>query len=460
MKTAQEAYQNYQERYLETSINPEHLTHDSLAPLIKSLKELPEFNISLIGHSVEGREVNLIKFGSGPTRIFLWSQMHGDEPTATMALFDLFNFLADDTSLGYILGEQLSIYFIPMVNPDGAERNSRYNAWGVDINRDARLPQTPEGKLLKGTAEIIHPHYAFNLHDQHRYHSAGYTDKPATISFLAPPQDHAYSITPNREKAMQLIVAMNQAIQAEIPGHVGRYVAHFDQTSFGDTFQFMDFATILIESGGYWGDPYRQVARKMNFLAILSALEIIAKDEVNHFDKDPYFEIPEHREDLHDVILRHVTIKMGKETAMVDIAINWEEHKHGNKHYFEGKVINFGDLSMYTAYEEHDCRGMILQAGKAQELDNNPDQYWDYLQKGVTHLQVDIDTLPRTPYTKGMLNLQPLDSDSHFPLKREGGANFTLWKDGKAQLAVVNGFVANLMDKSIKSPSMQGLVIR
>ena len=30
---------------------------------------------------------------SGEVHVLLWSQMHGDESTATMALFDIFNFI-------------------------------------------------------------------------------------------------------------------------------------------------------------------------------------------------------------------------------------------------------------------------------------------------------------------------------------------------------------------------------
>jgi hypothetical protein len=31
--------------------------------------------------------------GNGKKKVLLWTQMHGDEPTATMASFDMFNFL-------------------------------------------------------------------------------------------------------------------------------------------------------------------------------------------------------------------------------------------------------------------------------------------------------------------------------------------------------------------------------
>lgn len=57
------------------------------------LKNKNGFTVKIVGKSVEGRDLNLITIGKGKTKIFLWSQMHGDEPTATATLFDIFNFI-------------------------------------------------------------------------------------------------------------------------------------------------------------------------------------------------------------------------------------------------------------------------------------------------------------------------------------------------------------------------------
>ncbi len=51
------------------------------------------FTMEKIGESVEGRAINHVKTGNGPFGVVLWSQMHGDEATATSALFDLFEYL-------------------------------------------------------------------------------------------------------------------------------------------------------------------------------------------------------------------------------------------------------------------------------------------------------------------------------------------------------------------------------
>ena len=49
----------------------------------------PGLVLEEIGQSVEKRAIYHLAVGRGPFHVLLWSQMHGDEPTATSALFDL-----------------------------------------------------------------------------------------------------------------------------------------------------------------------------------------------------------------------------------------------------------------------------------------------------------------------------------------------------------------------------------
>ena len=92
---ANRLYYDY-ENFKEKSITHRRFKHTDLLPIIEKLnKNL--FRVRKAGESAEGREIFLISIGSGERKIFLWSQMHGDEPTATMAIFDIFNFFSDDS---------------------------------------------------------------------------------------------------------------------------------------------------------------------------------------------------------------------------------------------------------------------------------------------------------------------------------------------------------------------------
>ncbi len=120
---AWDLYYSY-ESFKEKSLEDRRFKHSDIVPLIEQLKNKNIFKVEKVGKSIEGRDIYLISLGTGKTKVFLWSQMHGDESTATAALFDIFNFFSDENAFPEFkkfLLSNLSIYIIPMVNPDGAE---------------------------------------------------------------------------------------------------------------------------------------------------------------------------------------------------------------------------------------------------------------------------------------------------------------------------------------------------
>ena len=91
-KTLFESY----DRYKFNDISSRRFKHAELLKHLETLKKsLGDIvTIEQIGSSVENRSINLLKLGTGKTKIFMWSQMHGDEPTATMGLLDLLNYIS------------------------------------------------------------------------------------------------------------------------------------------------------------------------------------------------------------------------------------------------------------------------------------------------------------------------------------------------------------------------------
>jgi len=156
---------------------------DVVLPVVEAT---PRLSLREVGRSVEGRPLREVVFGEGPTKVLLWSQMHGDESTASMTLVDLFAWLGSDDPRIEELAARTTLHFIPMLNPDGAARFQRRNAVGIDVNRDARRLATPEARTLKAVHDRVRPDFAFNLHDQNVRTRVGRTDRGAAISLLAP----------------------------------------------------------------------------------------------------------------------------------------------------------------------------------------------------------------------------------------------------------------------------------
>jgi len=69
----------------------------------------------VIGQSAEGRDIRQLTFGSGPVTVLLWSQMHGDESTASMALVDIVRFFHDqpDHPLAKRIAQGATIHVCP-----------------------------------------------------------------------------------------------------------------------------------------------------------------------------------------------------------------------------------------------------------------------------------------------------------------------------------------------------------
>src|SRR4051794_19474957 len=72
-------------RYREKTITNRRFKHSNIVPLIEKLRNNSQFEVSKVGLSTQGRDIYRVKIGKGKTKVLLWSQMHGDEPTATMA---------------------------------------------------------------------------------------------------------------------------------------------------------------------------------------------------------------------------------------------------------------------------------------------------------------------------------------------------------------------------------------
>lgn len=171
-------WHNYNQ-YREPAIKSRLFKHHDLLPLMEKHIQSKLLINEVIGESVAQRSIHHLTAGKGKTKVLLWSQMHGDEATATMALFDLFNFLFNDqfNPLREMLLSQLEMHFVPMLNPDGAQVWTRRNNMNIDLNRDAKNLATPEARALMDLGKRLNPEFGFNLHDQSTLYAAGKTLK-------------------------------------------------------------------------------------------------------------------------------------------------------------------------------------------------------------------------------------------------------------------------------------------
>ncbi|MFN3803154.1 M14 family zinc carboxypeptidase, partial [Belliella pelovolcani] len=315
------------ETYQEKSVQNRRFKYADVIHLITDRVGL--FEVEKLGESVQNKAIYQMSVGEGKVKVMLWSQMHGNESTATMALFDFMNFLeADDQqfqSLRNTILQNLQIRIIPMVNPDGMDMWIRRNALEIDLNRDAVALVSPEAKILKEARDTFEPKFGFNLHDQQIYYNVSGTAKPASISVLAPAYNYETEVNEVRKRAMQVIIGMNQMLQQAIPGQVGKYDDAFEPRAFGDNFQKRGTSTILIESGGYVQDLEKQYIRKLNFMMMLHALIQIAEQTYPEQNLDDYYAIPDNDLKMMDLLIKNLSLESSGYTYQADLGIRRRE---------------------------------------------------------------------------------------------------------------------------------------
>ncbi len=272
------------------------------------------FQIEEVGRSVEGRSLNHVWFGRGPYHVMLWSQMHGDEPTATAALFDVFEQFRrhrGEAPFARML-DALTIHAVPMLNPDGAERFQRRNAQGLDINRDALRLQTPEGRALKALRDRLHAPIGFNLHNQGWRTSAGKTGQPASISLLSVAFDEENTESPGRILTRKTAALIRDALEPLAPGRIARYDDEFEVRAFGDNLTKWGTSVVLIETGPWpAADPDPYLVR-LNFVALMTALDALATGRVEQADARRYESLPVNETELLFLLIHDATVDPGE----------------------------------------------------------------------------------------------------------------------------------------------------
>ena len=88
--------------------------------------------LKFAGVSVEKRPIMYSVLGNGSDVTFIMATIHGDEPAGTPLVNRLTDYLNQNPDM--LIGRQ--VILIPLANPDGLAKETRFNANKVDLNRN------------------------------------------------------------------------------------------------------------------------------------------------------------------------------------------------------------------------------------------------------------------------------------------------------------------------------------
>lgn len=397
------------------------------------------WKLSLQGMSLQNRPLYRMETGEGPTKIMLWTQMHGDESTATRALFLLWDRMKVDKNWSKKLRQKLSICCMPLVNPDGAHQWTRENAAGIDINRDARALRSPEAVALARCIRDFAPHIALNLHDQQIYYGVGKPAQQAGISLMAPPADRQDGWPENRRKAARICVNLHQMLR-EKSVVCGKWQDEFEPRAFGEFAQQEGAATVLIEAGAFFNDPEKINLSRL-YAEILASVLDQATRPIRPMQKlKPYRDIPKNELIIFDLLLRKVSIRVDGKNCITDLGIRRRKIWQKGTWVHKGTIEEIGDLEHCSGLDEYELPGYELRPGKLKETEAIPTgaQLLKWANEGFTAFCIKNDgDLPE----KHEIPLRIVkEHEVYSPqLSTNSMADLVVWKEEKVHALILNG---------------------
>lgn len=273
--------------------------------------------LEVYGQSVKGRDLYLAKFGQNeqnPTILFL-TQQHGNETLTTEAALKVIKGLSNNSKEVQNILENVNVLIAPRLNVDGAEgdvnfslddyvagTHTRYNANGVDLNRDHVDREQPETKALhENVIQKYNPDYMIDLHHQGTQTTLGNSDELVSGSILYPTNEE---VNPSvREGSKQLGAVVYNAVEQRGFGTLSKYRGGSAQTiSRNGLAVEYGISTLLLEMRGmadHYYEPYVLGQKsngyliKQGVIAMKASLEAIADGSIEEVDTSFWNSLPE-----------------------------------------------------------------------------------------------------------------------------------------------------------------------
>jgi murein peptide amidase A len=118
--------------------------------------ETQEVEVRQIGTSAQGRPILGIRYGDGPKTVLVVGQTHGDEEGGLRVL---------QRVRSLTLPDEVTLWVVPTLNPDGLALDTRFLANGADPNRKA--PSQPEQQAVHDLALAIRPSLSVWYHQNY-----------------------------------------------------------------------------------------------------------------------------------------------------------------------------------------------------------------------------------------------------------------------------------------------------
>ena len=149
-------------------------TYNELIAFLTQLqsKHADLMSIRYIGESQKGKAIPLVtlnrKNAESKVKVWLQGGLHGDEMASTEGVLYMLERIVNDAKYAKLL-DRLEIGIVPMANIDGYEKQDRYAANGLDLNRDQTKLMIKESVSLKQAFSDFEAEVALDFHEYRPY---------------------------------------------------------------------------------------------------------------------------------------------------------------------------------------------------------------------------------------------------------------------------------------------------
>jgi len=122
-----------------------------------------------LGQSLDGRAIDCLELGEGPTQVWLYARQHPGESMAEWWMEGALDCLTDPADpVGRTLRSKCRLHLVPNCNPDGSFRGHlRTNAVGINLNREWETPsaeKSPEVLAIRNAMDESGVDFAMDVH--------------------------------------------------------------------------------------------------------------------------------------------------------------------------------------------------------------------------------------------------------------------------------------------------------
>ena len=129
----------------------------------------PAVTRHILGSTVDGRPLEMLRYGTGPLNLWLLARQHPGESMAAWWMEGFLQRLLDqDDRVCWALASLATFHVVPNMNPDGSTRGHlRVNAAGANLNREWGNPRadvSPEVYLVRAEMDRTGVDFCLDVH--------------------------------------------------------------------------------------------------------------------------------------------------------------------------------------------------------------------------------------------------------------------------------------------------------